>query len=52
MLVGEILAVVVEALAYTAASRPRDAGRALAVAGLTNALSFGAGGALAALVLG
>ena len=51
VLVGEILAVVVEALAYAAASRPRDVGRAFAVAGLTNALSFGAGGAMAALLL-
>jgi hypothetical protein len=51
VIVGEILAVVVEALAYAAASRPRDLGRALAVSGLANALSFGAGGAVAALLL-
>jgi hypothetical protein len=51
VIVGEILAVVLEALAYVAASRPREVGRALAVSGLANALSFGTGGAMAALLL-
>jgi len=50
VLVGEILAVLVEWAAYAAASRPRDAGRALAVSGLANALSYGVG-PVAALVL-
>ncbi len=52
VLVGEILAVVVEAVAYAAASRPRDVGRALVVSGVANALSYGAGGAVAAFLLG
>jgi hypothetical protein len=50
VLVGEILAVAVEAIAYAAASRPRDVGRALVVSGVANALSFGVGPAVAALV--
>ena len=44
ILVGEILAVVMEAAALAVASRPRDTGRALVVSGLGNALSYGAGG--------
>jgi hypothetical protein len=43
VLVGEIAAVLVEWAAYSAASRPRDVGRALAVSGLANALSYAVG---------
>jgi hypothetical protein len=50
VLVGEILAVLVEWAAYAAASRPPDVGRALAVSGLANALSY-AVGPVAALAL-
>ena len=50
ILVGEILAVVMEAAALAVASRPRDTGRALVVSGLGNALSYGAGGAVLALL--
>ena len=50
LLIGEILAVVIEALAYAAAGRPRDFGRALAVSGLGNALSYELGGAVAAFM--
>jgi hypothetical protein len=50
VLAGEVLAVVVEAAALAAASRPRDVGRALLVSGLGNALSYGAGGAVLAML--
>jgi hypothetical protein len=46
LLPGEALAVVLEALAYTLASRPRELGRALAVSAFSNAVSFEFGGAL------
>ena len=51
VLVGEILAVVVEALAYAAAARPRDIGKALGLA-VGNALSYELGGSLARLLFG
>jgi hypothetical protein len=43
VLPGEILAVVGEAAAYAAFSRPRDLPRAILVSALANALSFSAG---------
>jgi hypothetical protein len=43
VLVGEILAVVVEAAAYASFSRPRDLPRCALAAGLGNALSFAVG---------
>jgi hypothetical protein len=50
VVVGEVLAVVVEALAYSLAAQPRDFGRALAVSAACNALSFELGGLLAPLL--
>jgi hypothetical protein len=43
MLLGELGALVVEALVYAVVSRPRDPGRALVAAALANGLSYGAG---------
>lgn len=48
VLVGEALAVVGEALAYAAASRPHDLGRSFIVSGASNALSYELGGLIAA----
>jgi hypothetical protein len=50
LLAGEIFAVLGEAAAYTAAGRPPSAGRALAVSGAGNLLSYRFGGALAVAV--
>jgi hypothetical protein len=50
VLIGEAFALVVEALAYAAAARPRALGRALLVSGIGNALSFELGGVVAALL--
>lgn len=52
ILIGELAAVVVEALAYAAAAGPGSFGRALVVSGVGNALSFELGGALASLAFG
>lgn len=43
LVAGEALALVAEAAAYFAVSRPRDLGRALVASALANSLSFGAG---------
>jgi hypothetical protein len=52
VIVGEILAVVIEALAYAATARPRDVGKALVVSAVGNALSFELGGRVARLLFG
>jgi len=46
LVMGESLALIIEAFAYAAATRPRDIGRSLAVAAVSNALSYELGGAL------
>jgi hypothetical protein len=51
LLVGEGLAVVLEALTYTFVGRPRDLGRSLAVSAFSNAVSFEFGGALLSLAV-
>jgi hypothetical protein len=51
VLVGELVALIGEAIVYVVVSRPLDVGRALVASGLGNALSFGAGGALASALL-
>lgn len=43
ILVGEVGALVVEAVVYWLASQPREAGRALAASAVANLLSYGAG---------
>ncbi len=43
LLVGELVALVGEALAYALVARPRDLARALVAAAAANALSFGVG---------
>jgi hypothetical protein len=50
VLIGEVLALIVEALAYAAAARPPAFGRALLVSGIANAISFELGGVVAALL--
>jgi hypothetical protein len=50
LLLGETLAVVVEALAYVVAAGPGSFGRALVVSGIGNALSFELGGFVAAAI--
>jgi hypothetical protein len=50
VLYGEAFALIVEALAYAAAARPRAFGRALLVSGISNALSFELGGVVAGLL--
>jgi hypothetical protein len=45
------VAVLGEAAAYTFVSRPRDVGRALAVSGVANAVSYLGGPALVSLLL-
>jgi hypothetical protein len=50
LVLGEVAAVIVEAAAYTVAGRPPELGRALAVSGASNALSYELGGALATLL--
>lgn len=47
VVIGEVLAVVMEAVAYGLAARGRECGRALAVSAACNALSYEFGGALA-----
>ena len=42
-LIGEVLALVVEAATYTLVARPRDIARALAVSGVCNLLSYEVG---------
>jgi hypothetical protein len=51
LFIGETLAVLVEALAYARAGRPRDLGRALALSGVSNALSYELGGAVVAALM-
>lgn len=50
VVVGEILAVIVEAAAYAVAARPCNTGRALAISAICNALSYEFGGMLLAVV--
>jgi hypothetical protein len=50
VVVGEAIALVVEAAAYAALSRPRQVARALLASGLGNAASFAGGGLIASVV--
>lgn len=50
LFVGEIFAVVAEAVAYASAGRPPALGRALTVSGAANLLSYRFGGAVAAVL--
>lgn len=43
LLLGELIALVVEAGVYAAAARPRELGRALIASALANSLSYAAG---------
>ena len=52
LLVGEVAAMLLEALTYALVSRRQDGARALVASGLGNALSFGAGGMLAPVFFG
>jgi hypothetical protein len=51
VVIGEILAVVLEALAYTATAQPRNVGKAIMVSAVGNALSYELGGSMLSLLL-
>jgi hypothetical protein len=52
LVIGEFLALTLEALAYFAAAKPRQLGRALAVSAACNALSYELGARLLVAVAG
>ena len=52
LLLGELGVLIVEALLYLLVSRRHEAARAVMASGLANALSFGAGGMVAHLLVG
>jgi hypothetical protein len=52
LVIGEFLALTLEALAYYAAAKPHQLGRALAVSAACNALSYELGGRLLAAIAG